>query len=86
MKLLHRVLVLTILILSLNLQAQDSAPVRTLITNVSIFDGTSERLIEGRDVLIEGNLIAEIGRNLEAGEGVTVIDGGGGTLTILAHA
>ena len=53
----------------------------TLITNVSIFDGKSERLITGRDVLIEGNLISEIGRNLSAAEGTTVIDGGGGTLT-----
>jgi len=53
----------------------------TLITNVSIFDGKSERLVEGRDVLIEGNLISRIGRNIDAGEGVTVIDGAGGTLT-----
>jgi imidazolonepropionase-like amidohydrolase len=61
--------------------AQDDTPTRTLITNVKIFDGKSERLIEGRDVLIENNLISEIGRNLDGGNGVTVIDGGGGTLT-----
>ncbi len=32
-------------------------------------------------MLIEDNLISEIGRNLSAREGTTVIDGGGGTLT-----
>lgn len=61
--------------------AQDDAPTGILITNVNIFDGTSDGLIEGRDVLIEDNLISEIGRNLSAREGTTVIDGGGGTLT-----
>ena len=30
--------------------AQDDTSTRTLITNVNIFDGSSERLIEGRDV------------------------------------
>ena len=62
---------------------------KILITNVDIFDGKSERLIKGRDVLIAGNLISKIGRNLDAGEGAAVIDGRGGTLMpgmIEAHA
>jgi len=53
---------------------------RILITNVNVFDGTSDQLAMGKDVLIEGNLIKEIGRNLVAADGVTVIDGGDRTL------
>ena len=70
-----------ILMASASIASADGHAGSTLITNVSIFDGKSERLITGRDVLIEGNLISEIGRNLSAAEGTTVIDGGGGTLT-----
>lgn len=73
-------LALLVLFLPFAASAQE-APAKTLITNVSIFDGKSERLITGRDVLIEGNLISKIGRNLGAGDGTTVVDGGGGTLT-----
>ena len=58
--------------------AQDQAE-RILIRNVHIFDGKSESLIAGRDVLIEGRLIKQIGPGLSAG-GATVIDGGGRTL------
>ena len=52
----------------------------TLFTNVNIFDGTTDRLITGQDVLVEDNLIARIGPGLTAPEGATVIDGGGRTL------
>lgn len=59
--------------------AQDVEPNRILFTNVNVFDGVSDRL-ESQDVLIEGNLIKQVGRNIDAPEGVTVIDGGGHTL------
>jgi imidazolonepropionase-like amidohydrolase len=46
------------------------------ITNVIIFDGLNEETIEG-SVLIENNLIKEVGADVKAPEGATVIDGGG---------
>ena len=58
--------------------AQEAAPTRVLITNVKIFDGKNDKLING-DVLVEGNLIAKVGRNIDA-SGATVVDGGGRTL------
>jgi hypothetical protein len=48
---------------------QDSNSQRILIRNVDIFDGKSEKLAEGRDVLIEGNLIKTIGKKLSAADG-----------------
>jgi dihydroorotase-like cyclic amidohydrolase len=48
-----------------------------LLENVNIFDGTSEKLFMGREVLVEGNLIKEIGRNPSAAAGAEVIDGRG---------
>jgi imidazolonepropionase-like amidohydrolase len=53
----------------------------TLIKNVSIFDGTSDTLITGKDVVLSGNKIKKI---IDAGSSEDgydeVIDGGGGTL------
>jgi len=51
-----------------------------LITGVTIFDGKSETLLVDHDVLIEGNLIAQVGKNLQADTKTHVIDGGGRTL------
>jgi imidazolonepropionase-like amidohydrolase len=68
--------------------AQDT-PTQVLITNVNIFDGTSDQLSMGQDLLVEGNLIKQVGRGLSAGSGATTIDGGGRTLMpglIEAHA
>jgi imidazolonepropionase-like amidohydrolase len=65
------------------------APAQTLITNVNVWDGTSDQLATGQDVLVEGNLIKQVGAGLQAGSGATVIDGGGRTLIpglIEAHA
>lgn len=53
---------------------------QTLFTNVNIFDGTSNKLITGKDVLVEKNFISKIGSNLKIPEGTTVIDGQGQTL------
>ena len=54
---------------------------QVLITNVNIFDGKSDTLAEGMSVLVEGNLIKKIAKgDINAGDGATVIDGGGRTL------
>lgn len=53
---------------------------QTLFTNVKIFDGSTNELIIGKDVLVEKNLISKIGSNLNVPEGTTVIDGKGQTL------
>jgi imidazolonepropionase-like amidohydrolase len=51
-----------------------------LITNVNVWDGTSDALAQGQNVLVEGRMIKAIGPGLSA-EGATVVDGQGGTLT-----
>ncbi|MEM6622675.1 MAG: amidohydrolase family protein [Pseudomonadota bacterium] len=61
--------------------ADDKELPRILFTNVNIFDGTSETLIEGGNVLVEGELIAEVSTDPIEAAGATVIDGQGGTLT-----
>jgi imidazolonepropionase-like amidohydrolase len=69
-----RVLI-ALIVLAFPIHAAD----QTLITNVNIFDGRSETLAMGQDVLVEGNLIKSIGKDLSA-TGATVIDGAGRTL------
>ncbi len=51
-----------------------------LFTNVNIFNGTSEKLINNQNVLVKDNLISKIGSNLKAPKGATTIDGKGMTL------
>jgi len=63
----------------LNTVAQD-APQQVLFTNVRVFDGVDEKLAD-QDVLIRGNMIAQVGKDLAAPEGAMVIDGGGRVLT-----
>jgi imidazolonepropionase-like amidohydrolase len=48
--------------------------------NVNVFDGSADELAMNTDVLVEGNIIIEVGQGLSA-DGATVIDGSGGTLT-----
>ncbi len=64
---------------SLPVSAQEVGK-QTLFRNVNVFDGTSNRLAMGQDVLVEGNLISQIGQGLEGPAGATIIDGGGRTL------
>jgi imidazolonepropionase-like amidohydrolase len=59
--------------------AQNETPEQILITNVNIFDGVNDGLTAG-GVLIEGNLIKQVGGDIDAA-GATIIDGGGRTLT-----
>ena len=52
----------------------------TLITNVNVFDGKNEKLIEKANVMVEGNKIKTISTGkIEAGD-ATVIEGDGRTL------
>ncbi|NMM48316.1 amidohydrolase family protein [Flammeovirgaceae bacterium KN852] len=50
-----------------------------LITNAKIFNGVDEKLIDG-DILIENNLIKEIGPSIKAPNGAEVIDAAGKTV------
>jgi len=60
--------------------AEKDAPTQILITNVDVWDGTSDTVSKGTDVLIEGNKIKQVGKGLKA-SGAHVIDGKGGTVT-----
>jgi imidazolonepropionase-like amidohydrolase len=60
--------------------AEESTNSQVLFTNVNIFDGKMNTLAMGKDVLVEGNLIKQIGQGLKANEKATVIDGKGRTL------
>ena len=70
-----------VLLIATHLHAQDSAETSSviLISNVNIFDGKTNKLTAG-SVLVEGNLIKEIGKKIEAPQGAYVIDGSGRTL------
>ena len=56
-----------------------TAEPRVLIQHASVFDGESSELLLDHDVLVGGNLIAAVGRGLDA-DGATVIDASGYTL------
>ena len=60
------------------LTAQEQAK-QTLFKNVNIFNGTQDKLIMGQDVLVEGELIKKIGKDLKA-DSAKVIQGQGKTL------
>jgi imidazolonepropionase-like amidohydrolase len=61
-------------------QAADS-PDQVLFTNVNVWDGRSEELAIGMNVLVEGNLIRTMSpRNIAASRDTRVIEGGGRTL------
>ena len=74
-----RVLVAAGAIIATAAHAQDD-PGRTLFTNCAVFDGVGDSLSEGRNVLVEGNLIASIGDTSLTAEGATAIDCAGRTL------
>lgn len=58
----------------------DEGVPQTLITNVRVWDGTSEELSGSTNVLIVDNLIHSIGPDVSGGDDVTILDGGGRTL------
>jgi imidazolonepropionase-like amidohydrolase len=53
---------------------------QTLIINVNIFNGKSDKLAMGMSVLVEGNLIKQVGKDVKARDDAKSIDGGGRTL------
>jgi imidazolonepropionase-like amidohydrolase len=59
--------------------AQDE-PFPVLFTNVNVFDGVSERLIENANVLVTGNMIAEVSSEPLSVANAQIVDGGGRTL------
>ncbi|MBL3703351.1 amidohydrolase family protein [Sulfitobacter sp. BDSS02] len=59
--------------------AQESAQF-TLITNVNVFDGVNEALLQNANVLVEGNLIKTVSTEAIAADDATIIDGKGRTL------
>ena len=60
--------------------AEKKKPKLTLITNVNIFDGFSDKLAMGMMVLVEDNHIKKVAKSIKA-PGATVINGGGRTMT-----
>ncbi len=73
------VLLLSLIVISAQASAQEVAN-RILITNVDVFDGVNEERIENANVLVVGNLIAEVSTESLSASNVQVIDGGGRTL------
>ena len=73
--------VAAVILLVPQVRAQEDAPkaTYTLIQNVRIFDGVNNKLTPG-NVLIENNLIKEVGAIETVPKGAIVIDGGGRTL------
>ena len=70
----------TMLITSTAFAEKKKVPSLVLITNVSVWDGTSSKVKKGVDVLIEGNKIKNVAKGIKA-KGAHVIDGKGGTVT-----
>lgn len=69
-------------LLSANISARESSPQQYLFTNVNVFDGTSNELINA-DVLVTDNKIDQVSTEPLAviqSVNMTVIDGGGRTL------
>jgi imidazolonepropionase-like amidohydrolase len=64
----------------LSAYAQDKAPARVLIINVDVWDGTSDEVKKSVDVLIEGNKIMKVAKDIIASN-AHVVDGKGGTVT-----
>ena len=55
-------------------------PNLVLITNVNVWDGRSDNVAQGVDVLIEGNLIKKVARGIRAPSRAYKVDGKGGTV------
>jgi imidazolonepropionase-like amidohydrolase len=73
------VMILLALVWSVSaVQAQDTKAT-TLFTNVKVFNGVDEKLIDA-DVLVEGNMIKQVAKGIKAPKGTIVIDGKGSVL------
>ena len=78
MKLRFLLIFLALIWCGSELQAQDTGET-TLFTNVKVFNGTDENLIDA-DVLVEGNLIKQVAKGIKAPKGTVVIDCKGSVL------
>ncbi len=63
-----------------SLAKEEASPALVLFTNCAVFDGLTETLIEGQNVLIEGNLISAVGDTSLEAKGANQIDCDGRTL------
>lgn len=61
--------------------AQDDAPPPILFTNANVFDGFSPDLIEGANVLVEGNVITQVSTDPIDAPDAFVVDVEGKTMT-----
>ncbi len=61
--------------------AQDDAPPPILFTNANVFDGFSPDLIEGANVLVEGNAITQVSTDQIDAPNAFVVDVAGKTMT-----
>ena len=69
-----------VMFFGLSVVAEESTPTRTLIVNVNVFDGFSDKLANGMSVLIEDNHIVEVGKSIKA-PGARLVDAEGRTMT-----
>ena len=70
----------TLMMTSFSVSAAEAETTQILIRNVNVFDGKSEDLKMGVNVLIENNLITAVGADASAAQGAEIIDGSGKTL------
>ncbi|GAB5557439.1 MAG: amidohydrolase family protein [Schleiferiaceae bacterium] len=80
MKLFKSIWVVVFVFSSMITHAQEEANKQILFTNANVWDGTSEDLLMGVDVLVEGNKIKAIGSDLQTSEGAMTLDATGKTI------
>lgn len=76
-----KLVIIVLLIISgiSSIKAQEEKKEQTLFTNVRIFNGIDEKLIDA-DVLVEDNLIKRVAKDLNVNKDATIIDGNGSIL------
>ena len=62
------------------ISAEEKPLPQTLFTNVNVFDGKADKLAMDMNVLVEGNLIKQVGKGVKGRDDAKTIDGGGRTL------
>jgi imidazolonepropionase-like amidohydrolase len=75
---LQRLVLIVLFIAAPSMAQQEDFPI--LFTNVHVFDGVNEERIENANVLIVGNMIAQVSAEPISAANARVIDGGGRTL------
>jgi imidazolonepropionase-like amidohydrolase len=80
MKSMKNFTVAVVLALSATMVQAQEEPRQVLFTNVNVFDGVNDGLMENASVLVEGNLIKAISTDPISAEGAYIVDGEGRTL------